>query len=169
MVASGLPTPRDDHAVALASMALEMNEYSRTGRFSFRLGINSGPAVAGVIGTKKFQYDVWGDTVNIASRMESHSEPGKIQVSEATQRLIKDHFETTPRGRIAIKGKGTLNIYWLMSTAGVTCASRCALCLLLTLELEKELHRTSRTLAVEVGRTQVERGRNLELVALEQR
>ncbi len=119
MVASGLPTPRDDHAVALASMALEMNEYSRTGPLSFRLGINSGPAVAGVVGTKKFQYDVWGDTVNIASRMESHSEPGKIQVSEATHTLIKDHFETTPRGPIEVKGKGTLNTYWLMSPARV--------------------------------------------------
>jgi len=74
MVASGVPTPRDDHAHALASMALEMLEYAKKGPLSFRLGINSGPAIAGVIGTSKFQYDVWGDTVNIASRMESHGE-----------------------------------------------------------------------------------------------
>ena len=76
MVASGLPTPRDDHAVALASMALEMNEYSRTGPLSFRLGINSGPAVAGVVGTKKFQYDVWADSAENRPRAKGDGFPG---------------------------------------------------------------------------------------------
>jgi class 3 adenylate cyclase len=94
-------------------MAVDMLEYSKTGPLSFRLGINSGPAVAGVIGTRKFQYDIWGDTVNTASRMESHGEPGRIQISQATHELIADDFATTPRGPIEVKGKGTLNTYWL--------------------------------------------------------
>jgi len=116
MVASGVPTPREDHAEALAGMALEMIRYAEGSPWSFRIGINSGPAVAGVIGTKKFQYDVWGDTVNTASRMESHGEPGRIQISEATNTLIKDHYATTPRGPIEVKGKGTLNTWWLEGT-----------------------------------------------------
>ncbi len=120
MVAAGVPVPRDDHAHAIASMALDMLEYAKTGPLSFRLGINSGPAVAGVVGTSKFQYDIWGDTVNIASRMESHGEPDRIQITEGTYRLIKDDFNATLRGPIEVKGKGTLTTYWLRSPATVT-------------------------------------------------
>jgi adenylate cyclase len=113
MVASGIPVPRQDHAQALAAMALDMLAYAAQGSLSFRIGINSGPAVAGVIGTRKFQYDIWGDTVNTASRMESHSEPGRIQISEATNDLVKGAFATTYRGPIEVKGKGTLTTWWL--------------------------------------------------------
>jgi guanylate cyclase len=116
MVAAGVPTPRDDHAHAIASMALEMLEYAKTGPLSFRLGINSGPAVAGVVGISKFQYDLWGDTVNTASRMESQGEPDRIQISEATYRLIRDDFETTLRGPIEVKGLGTLTTWYLEPT-----------------------------------------------------
>lgn len=116
MVASGVPVPKDDHAQALCAMALEMLEYSETGPLSFRVGINSGPVVAGVIGTRKFQYDIWGDTVNTASRMESHGEPGRIQISQTTHELIEDDFATTPRGAVEVKGKGTLTTYWLEVT-----------------------------------------------------
>lgn len=113
MVASGIPVPRQDHAQALAAMALDMLAYAAQGTLSFRIGINSGPAVAGVIGTRKFQYDIWGDTVNTASRMESHSEPGRIQISDATNHLIEEDFATTYRGPIEVKGKGTLTTWWL--------------------------------------------------------
>ncbi len=113
MVAAGVPVPRGDHAEVLARMALDMIAYSEQGPLAFRIGINSGPLVAGVIGTRKFQYDIWGDTVNTASRMESHGEPGRIQITEATYELIKDQFSTTPRGPVEIKGKGTLNTWWL--------------------------------------------------------
>jgi class 3 adenylate cyclase len=115
MVAAGVPTPMEDHAQALAAMAIEMIAYAEDSPWSFRIGINSGPAIAGVIGTKKFQYDVWGDTVNTASRMESHGEPGRIQISQDTMKRLGDRFVTTARGPIEVKGKGTLNTYWLDS------------------------------------------------------
>ena len=115
MVAAGVPERRDDHAQALATVALAMHEYARTGPMTLRIGINSGPVVAGVIGTTKFQYDVWGDTVNTASRMESHAQPGTIQVSQATYELIKDDFRCTPRGPIEVKGKGILETWYLES------------------------------------------------------
>lgn len=113
MVACGVPSPRPDHAQALARMALDMLEYQDRQGVTLRIGINSGPAVAGVIGTSKFQYDVWGDTVNLASRMESHGTPGRIQISAATYRLIQDEFECTPRGAIDVKGKGSLETWYL--------------------------------------------------------
>lgn len=113
MVAAGVPMPRKDHAEALASVALEMIEYAHRGPLRFRIGINSGPAIAGVIGTKKFQYDVWGDTVNLASRMETQGEPGRIQITEATYRLVKGRFRCIPRGTLEVKGKGPTPTWYL--------------------------------------------------------
>jgi guanylate cyclase len=117
MVAAGVPEPTSDHAEALARMALEITDYCRTTRFQFRIGINSGPAVAGVIGRRKFQYDVWGDTVNLASRMESHGLPGEIQVTTATHDLLGDSFRGRHRGTIEVKGKGQLETWILEGLA----------------------------------------------------
>lgn len=120
MAASGVPTPRPDHAQALAGAALEMMAFlnrwdsPHAGEFHFRMGMNSGAVLAGVIGRKKFSYDVWGDPVNVASRMESHGEPGKIQVSRHTYELLKDDFLLARRGTIAIKGKGEMETWYLM-------------------------------------------------------
>jgi adenylate cyclase len=119
MVASGVPTPREDHAEALAMMALEMMNYINNSTFygekrlNLRIGINSGPVVAGVIGRKKFVYDLWGDTVNTASRMESHSPIGKIQITRETYELIKDKFECEYQGKIMVKGKGEMDVWYL--------------------------------------------------------
>jgi PAS domain S-box-containing protein len=119
MVAAGLPTPRADHAVAIAEMALAMQQAAanfrgETGeRFQIRIGINTGVVVAGVIGTKKFIYDLWGDAVNVASRMESSGEPGNIQVTASTYSRIKDDFILQARGAITVKGKGEMQTYWL--------------------------------------------------------
>ena len=121
MVVGGLPLPSNNHAKSIARMALDMQEAisqvsSRTEQnFSLRIGIHTGPVVAGVIGKKKFSYDLWGDTVNIASRMESHSLPGKIQVSEVTYRLLQDQYLFEERGQIYIKGMGQMNTYFLVN------------------------------------------------------
>lgn len=120
MVVAGLPIPRPDHAVAIAHLALEMQrEIARFNRgehepLSIRIGISSGPVVAGVIGRDKFAYDLWGDTVNIASRMESQGEANCIQVSEATQALIADRFILEKRGVIDVRGKGAMTTYFLI-------------------------------------------------------
>jgi adenylate cyclase len=120
MVVSGVPEPRAGHAEALARLALDMRAAvtaiaEASGRtLSIRIGISSGPVVAGVVGTKKFFYDVWGDTVNVASRMESTGEPGKIQISEATHTLLKDKFVCEPRGELEIKGKGKMKTWFLL-------------------------------------------------------
>jgi guanylate cyclase len=119
MVASGVPRRRADHAQALVCMALEMRNFVNTHTFrngqqvSFRIGINSGPVIGGVIGKRKFVYDVWGDAVNIASRMESHGMGGTIQITKATYDLIKDDFVCEPRGTVDVKGKGEMEV-WLV-------------------------------------------------------
>ena len=119
MVVSGVPTPRPDHAHALVDAALEMLAFVRgwssphAGRIRHRIGINSGAIMAGVIGRAKFSYDVWGDPVNVASRMESAGLPDCIQISERTYELVKDAFICRPRGAIAIKGKGEMRT-WLV-------------------------------------------------------
>lgn len=123
MVAGGLHSHEYDHAQTIAEMALGMKR--RTDEFShrfgedlnIRIGIHTGPVVAGVIGKRKFIYDVWGDTVNTASRMESHSEPGRIQVSEAMYFLLKDMYELIPRGEIEVKGKGAMRTWFLADRA----------------------------------------------------
>ena len=120
MVAAGVPTPRPDHAKALARLALDMLEAMRSRDvvgdlgMELRVGINSGPVVAGVIGRKRFLYDLWGDAVNTASRMESHGTPGHIQITSATHELIKDEFVCRLRGTVAIKGKGDLETWYLL-------------------------------------------------------
>ncbi|MBP0000727.1 MAG: HAMP domain-containing protein [Cyanobacteria bacterium SID2] len=124
MVASGLPLPRPDHAEAIAEMALEMQAAVRRFHdegghpFQIRVGMNSGVVVAGVIGQKKFIYDLWGDAVNIASRMESSGKPGQIQVTQATYEILKDKYILEARGAIQVKGKGEMQTYWLKGRKG---------------------------------------------------
>jgi class 3 adenylate cyclase len=119
MVAGGLNLERHDHAEALAEMALAMQRRmegfsdSFRERLSLRIGIHTGPAVAGVIGKKKFIYDVWGDTVNTASRMESHGEPGTIHVTDAVHARLEPKYDFVPRGEIDVKGKGRMRTWYL--------------------------------------------------------
>ena len=123
MVAAGVPSPRSDHASVMADLALEMcslaaNHDRNDGTaVRLRIGIASGPVVAGVIGRRKFIYDLWGDTVNVASRMESHGTPGRIQVAEATYALIKDAFVLESRGLVEIKGRGAIRTWYLVGPA----------------------------------------------------
>lgn len=120
MVVGGLPEVRGDHAEIVADMALGMQaaiakiNAEKQQNFAIRVGINTGSVVAGVIGMKKFIYDLWGDTVNTASRMESHGKAGAIQVTEMTYQRLRDRYEFEERGLIPIKGKGEMKTYWLM-------------------------------------------------------
>jgi guanylate cyclase len=129
MVAAGVPAPRPDHARALALLALDMQAAMRSvddvGHLGLelRIGINSGPVVAGVIGRKRFLYDLWGDAVNTASRMESHGTSGRIQITRATKELLGDEFVLEPRGTIPVKGKGEMEAWYLVRRRSTTTAS----------------------------------------------
>ncbi|MGH7483951.1 MAG: adenylate/guanylate cyclase domain-containing protein [Longimicrobiales bacterium] len=119
MAAAGVPDPTPDHARRAALLALDMREAVGTSAvsdgfdFELRIGISSGPVVAGVIGSKRFLYDLWGDAVNVASRMESQSAPGEIQVTRATYELLKDEFVFRRRGMIPVKDKGEMETWYL--------------------------------------------------------
>jgi class 3 adenylate cyclase len=122
MCAGGLRDDNEDHAMRMVLAATEIVEFVEQTKndisaaqmtFDIRIGINTGPVVAGVVGTDKFAYDIWGDTVNVASRMESNSEPGKINISENTYELVKDEFRCTYRGEIEVKNRGGLKMYFV--------------------------------------------------------
>jgi adenylate cyclase len=122
MVAAGVPLARPDHAHVMAELALRIRDHTDTHEFEgrrirLRIGINSGPVTAGIVGTHKYAYDLWGDVVNTASRMESEGIPDAIQITPATHELIRDAFVCEPRGEVAVKGKGTMMTYLLVSRA----------------------------------------------------
>jgi class 3 adenylate cyclase len=123
MIVGGMPIWQPDHLERLATLALDIasevgrNDAARRLGVEFRIGMHSGPVVAGVIGTRKFIYDVWGDTVNVASRMESTGVPGRIQVTGAVERRLRDRFVLTSRGEIEVKGKGQMETFFLLGQA----------------------------------------------------
>jgi len=133
MCAAGVPFPMKDHAIRIMLAALEILEFvqetkknyqSTDAQFEIRIGINSGSLIAGVVGSKKFAYDIWGDTVNMASRMESCSKIGKINISENTYQLIKDDFSCEERGKIEVKNKGMVPMYFVQNFKDFTAKSR---------------------------------------------
>jgi class 3 adenylate cyclase len=121
MVAAGLPSPRPDHVAIMAAFSLDLMAIAGTiatreeKHIRMRIGIHAGPVIAGVIGTNRFSYDLWGDTVNIASRMESQGVPGRIQVTEAVYQRLADDFVFEPRGIQQIRGIGEMQTYFLMA------------------------------------------------------
>jgi class 3 adenylate cyclase len=127
MAAAGLPKRQPAHAAAVANFALDALAFASSTRLPdgaalrMRIGIHTGPVVAGVIGEKKFIFDMWGDTVNTASRMESHGEPGEIQITAASAEVLAGDFTVEPRGTISVKGKGPMETFWLR---GRKCGAR---------------------------------------------
>jgi class 3 adenylate cyclase len=123
MAASGLPNEHDDHAILAVKCAMKMMDFINIWQkkrldhghevWKIRIGIHSGPVVGGVVGDHKFAFDIWGDAVNIASRMESNSTEGKINISDATYQLVRDHFKCIPRGKLFVKGKGEMDMFWV--------------------------------------------------------
>jgi class 3 adenylate cyclase len=123
MAAAGLPIENKTHAIDMVNTAIEILtsiEEIKTDRknkglpyFEIRIGIHTGPVVAGIVGTKKFAYDIWGDAVNVASRMESSGEAGKINISGKTYELVKDHFKCQYRGKVTAKNKGDIDMYFV--------------------------------------------------------
>lgn len=125
MVAAGVPVARDDHARAICDLALAMQARVETLTFGrdalqMRIGVSSGPVTAGIIGRKKFSYDLWGDTVNLASRMESTGMPGRIQISGSTRVLVEDWFVCERRGLVEVRGKGEVETWFLIGKASRT-------------------------------------------------
>lgn len=121
MVAAGVPRPREDHAQILCDLALAVRDLVATQEFqgrrvALRIGINSGPVVAGIIGATKFSYDLWGDSVNTASRMESSGTAGEIQITDDTKRLVEHDFICEPKGTVEVKGKGPMTV-WTLKTS----------------------------------------------------
>ena len=120
MVVGGAPTPREDHCTAMADLAIEMRDWvdqlTRDDgiKLEVRFGMNTGSAMGAVVGSSKFTYDLWGDAINVASRMESTGEPGRIQVARGSYDRLKDSYRLEPRGALAVKGKGEMNTWFLL-------------------------------------------------------